>query len=110
MLGEPLSSPLVLRDPARGPQLAETHASDASDDGFGEGPRFVLAAVAIEGATVYRPEELRPLYQGLLGREIALDAVFALAEAVSRRATATTATPCHRPSYRRRRSAPAGSA
>ncbi len=67
------------------PQLAETHASDVSDDGFGEGPRFVLAAVAIEGVTVYRPEELRPLYQGLLGREIALDAVFALAEAVTAR-------------------------
>ncbi len=64
------------------PQLAETHASD---DAAGEGLRFLLTAVAIEGVTVYRPDQLRPLYRDLLGREIALDAIFALAEAVTAR-------------------------
>jgi hemolysin activation/secretion protein len=82
-LGEALSAPLALRGPARGPQLAETHASESK--AAGEGPRFVLTAVAIEGVTAYRPDQLRPLYQDLLGREIALDAVFALAEAVTAR-------------------------
>ena len=86
-LGEALSAPLPLPGPAhpavaRGAQLAETHASD---DPTGEGLRFLLTAVAIEGVTVYRPEELRPLYQDLLGREIALDAIFAVAEAVTAR-------------------------
>ncbi len=85
-LGEPLSAPLDLRDPAQGPQLAETHAPDSEAipaEAAGEGPRFILSAVAIEGMTVYGPDELRPLYRDLLGREIALDAVFALAEAVT---------------------------
>lgn len=70
---------------AGGLQLAEAHGPASAADAAGEGPRFVLTAVAIEGVTVYRPEELRPLYRDLLGREIALDAVFALAEAVTAR-------------------------
>ena len=87
-LGAALSAPLAVRGPARAAQLAESHApevpkGEAVPEAAGEGPRFVLTAVAIEGATVYGSDELRPLYQDLLGREIALDAVFALAEAVT---------------------------
>ncbi len=55
-LGEGLNAPLALRDPIRGPQLAESHAPAAA-----EGPRFVLTAVAFEGVTVYGRDELRPL-------------------------------------------------
>jgi len=43
----------------------------------------VLVAVETEGVTVYGPEDLRPLYQDLLGQEVTLDSVFALAEAVT---------------------------
>lgn len=74
------------------PQLAENHASDREAapappeepaGAAGEGPCFVLVAVEIEGVTVYGPEDLRPLYQDLLGQEVTLDSVFALAEAVT---------------------------
>ena len=88
-LGESLSAPLIApRDPqgpARAPQLAETHGSEDEVGAADAGPRFVLNAVEIEGATIYRPDELRPLYQDLLGQEISLDAVFALAEAITAR-------------------------
>ena len=83
-LGAALSAPL---DP-RAAQLAESHAPEAppgaaAPDTAGEAPRFVLTGVTIDGVTVYRPDQLRPLYRDLLGREIALDAVFALAEAIT---------------------------
>jgi hemolysin activation/secretion protein len=45
--------------------------------------RFTLAAIRLEGATVYDEAELRPLWAGLLGQEIALAAVFRLAEEIT---------------------------
>jgi hemolysin activation/secretion protein len=45
--------------------------------------RFVLRGVVIEGATVYGPDEFQPLYESMLGREISLLDVYALAERVS---------------------------
>jgi len=74
------------------PQLAENHASDREAapappeepaGAAGKGPSFVLVAVETEGVTVYGPEDLRPLYRDLLGQEVTLDSVFALAEAVT---------------------------
>ena len=77
------------------PQLVENHpaaseenrnsrtAAAERDSGADAGLSFVLAAVEIEGATAYDPDELLPLYQDLLGQEIALDAVFALADAIT---------------------------
>ncbi|HXV28952.1 MAG TPA: ShlB/FhaC/HecB family hemolysin secretion/activation protein, partial [Sinorhizobium sp.] len=45
--------------------------------------RFVLSALTIDGVTVYAPESLEPLYAGLLGREVALTEIFAVAEAIT---------------------------
>lgn len=44
--------------------------------------RFVLTKVEIDGATVYAPEELRPLYEKYLGTEISLLQIYAIAEAI----------------------------
>ena len=51
----------------------------------GAGPRFRLSAVNIEGVTVYSGGELLALYEPLLDQEIALDEIFALANAVTAR-------------------------
>jgi hemolysin activation/secretion protein len=47
--------------------------------------RFVLAAVQIDGATVYPPAELRTAYADLLGTEITLARVYELAAALTRK-------------------------
>lgn len=96
-LGAALAAPLRLRPAAGRTQTAEAtpvaaapapRPAEADQAGGGSGadaagPRFVLRAVAIEGATVYGADELRPLYEELLDREIALDEIFALADAVT---------------------------
>jgi hemolysin activation/secretion protein len=45
--------------------------------------RFTLEAIRLEGVTVYDEAELRPLWADLLGQEIALAAVFRLADAIT---------------------------
>jgi hemolysin activation/secretion protein len=47
--------------------------------------RFTLEEVRLEGGTVYDEAELRPLWAELLGREIALSQIFAVADAITRR-------------------------
>lgn len=50
-----------------------------------EAIRFRLQGVQIDGATVYDEAELRPLWAPLLGQEIALTAMFQLAEEITGR-------------------------
>lgn len=47
--------------------------------------RFPLAAIELAGVTIYRPDDLRPLYQPLLGREVSLAELFRLADAITLR-------------------------
>jgi hemolysin activation/secretion protein len=47
--------------------------------------RFVLTDLAIDGVTAYAPEALRPFYEGLLGREVSVADLFAIAEAITAR-------------------------
>lgn len=47
--------------------------------------RLTLTALVIDGVTAYTEEELRPLYAGLLGREISVADLFAVAEAITER-------------------------
>jgi hemolysin activation/secretion protein len=47
--------------------------------------RFTLTDLVIEGVTAYPPEALRPLYAGLLGREISVADLFAISEAITER-------------------------
>jgi len=47
--------------------------------------RFALSAIEISGATVYRAAELEPLYRDVLGREVSLAQIFAVAEAITLR-------------------------
>src|SRR5262249_55497634 len=47
--------------------------------------RFQLNALELAGITVYRPDELRPLYQLLIGTEVSLEQVFKLAAAITLR-------------------------
>lgn len=44
--------------------------------------RFVLKEFAIEGATAFAPDELQPVYAGLVGREVSVAEVFEAANAL----------------------------
>jgi hemolysin activation/secretion protein len=45
--------------------------------------KLVIRDIRIEGSTVYRPEELKVLYQDLIGHEVALSAVYDLAQRIT---------------------------
>jgi hemolysin activation/secretion protein len=45
--------------------------------------KLVIRAVKIEGATVYTPEQLKPLYQALIGQTVSLLAVYDLAQRIT---------------------------
>lgn len=47
--------------------------------------RFPLAALQIDGVTVYRPEQLQALQRDLVGREVSLAEIFRLAAAITLR-------------------------
>jgi hemolysin activation/secretion protein len=47
--------------------------------------RFVLRGVTISGSTVYSAQELQPLYQSLVGREVSLLEVYGIANQVTAR-------------------------
>ncbi|HVJ00893.1 MAG TPA: ShlB/FhaC/HecB family hemolysin secretion/activation protein [Sphingomonas sp.] len=47
--------------------------------------RFVLREVSFPGMTIYRPEQMRPLYQELIGREVSLADLYTLADKVTAR-------------------------
>ena len=44
---------------------------------------FPLSGIALQGATAYTEEELAPLYAGLIGREVSLAEIFALADRIT---------------------------
>ncbi|MCU0984620.1 MAG: BamA/TamA family outer membrane protein [Acetobacteraceae bacterium] len=69
----PVPEPTLAAPPAAGPPAGA------------ERLRFTLAELVIEGVTAYAPEELRPLYAGLLGREISVADLFSVAEAITAR-------------------------
>ncbi|MDH5299399.1 MAG: hypothetical protein OEV91_10310 [Desulfobulbaceae bacterium] len=48
-----------------------------------EAIRFVLSAIEVEGATVYSREQLLPLWQEYLGKEISLLQVYQIADAIT---------------------------
>lgn len=48
-----------------------------------EAIRFVLSAIEVEGATVYSREQLLPLWQEFLGKEISLLQVYRIADAIT---------------------------
>jgi hemolysin activation/secretion protein len=50
-----------------------------------ENVKLILRGVRIEGSTVYRFEELAPLYRDLVGREISLAAVYDIAQRITAR-------------------------
>ena len=50
-----------------------------------ENVKLILRGVRIEGSTVYRFEELAPLYGDLVGREISLAAVYDIAQRITAR-------------------------
>jgi hemolysin activation/secretion protein len=62
------------------PETAPTRAPAGA-----ERVRFILRQVDVEGATVFGPNTLRSFYEDRLGREISLDEVYAIADAVQSR-------------------------
>jgi hemolysin activation/secretion protein len=47
--------------------------------------RFVLRGVTVTGSTVYDAQQLQPLYQGLVGREVSLLEVYGIANQITAR-------------------------
>lgn len=73
----PPDAPRPPDEPIRAPRAAPPR------DGAGQAASFVLAGVELAGATVYRPEELLSTYEKLLGREVSLGDVGAIAAAIT---------------------------
>jgi hemolysin activation/secretion protein len=67
------------------PQLAVPGGPSAEAPPGAKDLRFVLKELAIEGATAFTPEALRPLYEKLLGREISVAEAFEAAQAIELR-------------------------
>lgn len=67
-------TPQIEIDPPPVIELAPQTAPPGSDE-----VRFVLQDVAFQGATVFGAEDFRPLYAELIGREISLAQVYAIA-------------------------------
>lgn len=76
---QPRSGSDGIRTPERGGSVAPEGA---------EAVTFTLRGVEIEGATAFRPEDLRPLYADWLGNAISVKAVYELAAAITARYTA----------------------
>ena len=47
--------------------------------------RFVLHEIHLEGATVFKPDELRAIYAQYIGTEISLDTAYAIADRITQR-------------------------
>lgn len=69
--------------PAQEPSIAAPPATGAPPGS--EQLRFTLTDLLIEGVTAYAPDDLRPLYAGMLGREISVADLFAISAAITER-------------------------
>lgn len=72
------------RAPARAPTIVAPAPSVAVPPGAAE-VRVTVRDVVVEGSTVYSADALRENYAALLGREVSLADVFAVAEVIQRR-------------------------
>ncbi len=72
------------RPPARAPTVEAPAARVAVPPGAAD-VRVTVRDVVVDGTTVYSAEALRESYAGLLGREVSLADVFAVAEVIQRR-------------------------
>lgn len=62
------------------PQTAPTRAPAGADQ-----IRFMLSDLQIEGVTAYPPEDLRPLYEGMIGQDVSLSEIYAVADRIQRK-------------------------
>lgn len=67
--------------PGQAPEITVTPLRGAAPPGA-ERIKVVLRDIVIEGLTAYRPEQLRPIYADLLGKEIPLIQVFDVAQRI----------------------------
>ncbi len=56
-----------------------SHGSGGRSAGRRENFRLTLGSLIIEGATAYGPDDLRPIYSGLIGREVTVADLFKVA-------------------------------
>lgn len=70
--------------PAKPPDIDIPPAEQLAPPGA-EQIRFVLREIIIEGATVYSPEELKEFYAELIGTEISLASLFAVAKQIQQK-------------------------
>jgi len=81
---EPLR-PVMPQPSLAAPQVKVPESAASQAPAGSEALRFVLKDLAIEGATAYSAEALRPLYQGLLGRELSVADAFEVARQIELR-------------------------
>jgi hemolysin activation/secretion protein len=87
---DPARLPREAPVPQPPPAAATPEPAIPAQPGIGPPPgaeqvRFRLTALAIEGVTAYRPEQLRPLYARHLGQVVSVADLFAIAEAITER-------------------------
>jgi hemolysin activation/secretion protein len=81
---EPLR-PVMPQPSLAAPQIKVSQGGVTQAPPGAEALSFVLSDLAVEGATAYAPESLRPLYEHLLGRKITLAEAFAVGEQIELR-------------------------
>ncbi|HEY9107174.1 MAG TPA: POTRA domain-containing protein, partial [Roseateles sp.] len=85
---EPGREPLrpVMPQPSLGtPRIEVPHSSAAEPPPGAKEAKFALRELLIDGATAFPADALRPLYTGLLGREVTVAEVFEVANAIELR-------------------------
>jgi hemolysin activation/secretion protein len=80
--GIPLVTPPVIPQPSVPPTVVPETEPLAPPPGA-ENIRFKLDNVKLQGVTVYTPDQLKPLYAGLLGKEVPLTEIFKVADAIT---------------------------
>jgi hemolysin activation/secretion protein len=80
--GIPLAAPPVIPQPAV-PSTVVPEAEPLAPPAGAENVRFKLDALKLEGVTVYTPDQLTPLYAGLIGKEVPLTEIFKVADAIT---------------------------
>ena len=86
----PSAEPGQIQRSLTSPSLPRSIFLEPSPDGSGRVPpvetgdlSFVLSAVVVEGSTVYGDGHFAQLYEGFLGREVALASVFEIADRIT---------------------------
>lgn len=69
--------------PAPTPEVVAPQLPEAAPPSEAAQIRFTLRTITVDGSTVYTPDQLRPLYANLVGKEVSLADIYRIADAIT---------------------------